>query len=177
VIAVASVLAAVCLAIQLTPRPPNVELTSLLTFTSGFLFGSIFGFLFGCFVMFVNGFLSSWGFAGLNMPFQMAGMGLIGLFGGLYGSHVKSYGAGQLCVEAAIMGAFLTLSYDLLTNLGMMLYYVMNGMVPGLAFAITAAYGVPFLLVHVASNIAVFGILFFPLIKTLNHNLMVRNIG
>jgi uncharacterized membrane protein len=41
------VLTALCLAIQLTPRPPNVEFTSLFTFTVGFIFGSIVGGFFG----------------------------------------------------------------------------------------------------------------------------------
>jgi len=176
-VAVASVLAAVCLAIQLVPRPPNVEFTSLLTFVVGFLFGSVFGFLFGCFVMFVNGFFSSWGFAGLNMPFQMVGMGVVGFFGGFYVRYVRSYVFGRLWIEAAVSGAVLTLFYDFLTNFGMVLYYMISGVAVDLAFGVALVYGVPFMVVHVLSNFALFGILFYPLIKTLNHTLMVKNFG
>ncbi|MDI6847986.1 MAG: ECF transporter S component, partial [Candidatus Bathyarchaeia archaeon] len=78
-LALLSVLAALCLAIQLTPRPPNVEFTSFFTFIVGLIYGALNGAFFGCFVMFVNGFLSPYGFSGLNMPFQMVGMAITGI--------------------------------------------------------------------------------------------------
>ena len=84
IIALIGVLTALCLAVQLSPRPPNVEFTSLFTFILGFMFGSLMGIFFGSFVMFVNAFFSPWGFAGLNMPFQIVGMAVVGLAGGLY---------------------------------------------------------------------------------------------
>jgi len=83
-LALFSVLIATCLGVQLSPRPGNVEFTSLITFTLGVFFGGVIAGMFGASVMFVNGFLSPWGLAGMNMPFQMAGMIIIGVAGGIY---------------------------------------------------------------------------------------------
>ncbi|MDH5481271.1 MAG: ECF transporter S component [Candidatus Bathyarchaeota archaeon] len=177
IIALMGVLTALCLAVQLSPRPPNVEFTSLFTFTFGFLFGPFLGVLFGSFVMFVNGFFSPWGFAGPNLPFQIAGMAIVGLAGGLYKRYVKGYNAAGFCIEVAVLGAFLTELYDLVTNFGVAFSYMIVGMNPSLAVFTALAYGTPFSLVHVFSNIAVFGIMFFPLIGSLNHVLRVENLG
>ena len=176
-IALISVLTALCLAIQLSPRPANVEFTSLFTFVLGFMFGPLVGILFGSSVMFVNGFLSPWGFAGLIMPFQILGMALVGLAGGLYErySQNRSHLAG-FCLEVAVLGAFLTVVYDLITNFAVALT-MMATMNPALAMMIALAYGAPFSIIHVVSNIAVFGIVFFPVIKALNNVIMVKNLG
>jgi hypothetical protein len=175
--ALIGVLTALCLAIQLTMRPPNVEFTSLLTFTVGFVFGLLSGVLFGSFVMFVNGFLSPWGLAGLNMPFQMVGMGIAGSAGSLYRRYVRSYKSPELCVEVAVFGAVLTVLYDLITNFGVALSYMIIGMNPTLAVLTAIAYGAPLSLVHVVSNAAVFGTVFFPVIRALSHTPMVKDIG
>ena len=121
IIALIGVLTALCLAVQLSPRPPNVEFTSLFTFILGFMFGSIMGISFGSFVMFVNAFFSPWGFAGLNMPFQIAGMALVGLAGGLYRTYLQSCNSAKFYIEVAVLGAFLTVLYDLITNFGVAL--------------------------------------------------------
>ena len=176
-IAVISVLTALCLAIQLAPRPPNVEFTSLFTFIMGFIFGPLMGIFFGSFVMFVNGFFSPWGFAGLMMPFQIVGMALVGLAGGLYKKYSQNYSSSaKFYLEVAVLGAFLTVVYDLITNFGVALS-MMVGMHPALAVITALAYGTPFSIIHVFSNIAVFGIVFFPVIKALNNVLMVKNLG
>lgn len=177
IIALISILAALGLAIQLTPRPPNVEFTSLLTFSVGFMFGPFAGILVGSFIMFFNGFFSPWGFAGLNMPFQMLGLSVAGLAGGLYQRHMQSYSTAKFCVEVSIVGAFLTVLYDLVTNFGVALSFMVVGMDPTLAVTTAIAYGAPFSLVHVGSNVAVFGIAFFPLVKALNYISMVNNLG
>jgi hypothetical protein len=176
-VALIGVLTALCLTIQLAPRLPNVEFTSLLTFIVGFVFGLLTGVLFGSFVMFVNGFFSPWGFAGLNMPFQMVGMGIAGLAGGLYRRYVQSFNSTELCVEVAVFGAVLTVLYDLITNFGVAVSYMIIGMNPTLAVLTAVAYGAPFSLIHVVSNIAVFGIAFFPLIRALSHTPMVKDVG
>jgi hypothetical protein len=175
--ALISILTALCLAIQLSPRPANVELTSLFTFIIGFMFGPSLGILFGSSVMFVNGFFSPWGFAGPIMPFQIAGMALVGLAGGLYENYTQNYGSSKIYVEVAVLGAFLTVVYDLITNFGVALLYMISGTQPTLAVIAALAYGTPFSLIHVFSNIAVFGTTFFPLIKALNNVLMVKNLG
>jgi len=76
-------MAALCIGIQLTPRPPNIEFTSPYLFLTSFLFGTLFGALLGALTMFINGFLSPWGFAGIITPFQMLGMALTRTAGGL----------------------------------------------------------------------------------------------
>jgi len=177
IIALIGVLTALCLAIQLSPRPPNVEFTSLFTFILGFMFGSIMGISFGSFVMFVNAFFSPWGFAGLNMPFQIAGMAVVGLAGGLYRRYLQSYNSAKFYIEVAVLGAFLTVLYDLITNFGVALSYMIVGMHPTLAVITALAYGTPFSIIHVFSNIVVFGIVFLPVIKALNNVVMVKNLG
>jgi hypothetical protein len=176
-LAAISVLTALCLALQLSPRPPNVEFTSLFTFVLGFVFGPFMGIFFGSFVMFVNGFFSPWGFAGLMMPFQIVGMALVGLAGSLYRKYSQNYSSSAgFYLEAAVLGAFLTVVYDLITNFGVALT-MMVGMPPTLAVMTALAYGTPFSIVHVVSNMAVFGIIFFPVTKALKNVMMVKNLG
>lgn len=176
-IAFMTVLSVLCLAIQLAPRPPNVEFTSLFTFLTGFVFGSVTGGLFGAFVMFVNGFLSPWGFAGLNMPFQMAGMALTGLAGGIYRKFTRESFRVEFCLEVAVLGAFLAALYDLITNFGYAVFQTLSGVPLDKAFLIALAYGTPFSIIHVLSNTAVFGSAFFPIVKVANKMLVVNKVG
>ena len=159
-VAVLTVMAALCVGIQLTPRPPNVEFTSLICFLTGFLFGALFGGLLGALTMFINGFLSPWGFAGIIMPFQMLGMALMGLVGGIYR---KSLGENfrlskTLNLEAACLAAFLTLIYDIITNVGFAILF-------NVEIIVALALGVWFMLVHVISNTVMFGAVFSSLVK------------
>ncbi|MEM3694932.1 MAG: ECF transporter S component [Candidatus Bathyarchaeia archaeon] len=172
-----SILTAICLALQLSPRPPNVEFTSLFTFIIGFIYGCLAGMLFGGFVMFVNGFFSPWGFAGPNMPFQMVGMSLIGLAGGVYQKFSKDYNSKSFCLEAAVLGAFFTTLYDLITNLGVALQFALSGTPPNLAVLTALAYGTSLSLIHVASNTALFGVALLPLIKALHNVMVVKKFG
>jgi uncharacterized membrane protein len=176
-IALMGVFTALCLAIQLSPRPPNVEFTSFFTFIVGFMFGPLMGVVFGSFVMFVNGFFSPWGFAGLNMPFQVVGMAIVGLAGGLYQRYSRSYGSVNFWIEVSILGAFLTELYDLITNFGVAVSYMIVGMNPTLAVITALAYGTPFSLIHVFSNALVFGAIFFPLVKVLDRFPKVKSLG
>jgi len=167
VITFIGVLTALCIGIQLAPRPPNVEFTSFFAFAIGCIFGIGIGASFGGFVMFVNGFFSPWGFAGLNMPFQMAGMALVGLAGGIYKRYVRVQSVGELCAETAVLGAALTVVYDLITNLGTA-FSIYLGMPLPLAVTTALAYGAPFSLLHAVSNAAVFGVIFLPLLRAVN---------
>jgi hypothetical protein len=157
------VLTALCTGIQLTPRPPNVEFTSLISFLSGTVFGMSFGVGLGAFVMFVNGFISPSGFAGLMLPFQMVGMALAGAAGGLYRrSRNGSYDA-QTCFETAVLGGFLTLVYDALTNFAYAMPSMLNGqpVLPTYIGALVS--GALFSLMHVVSNTIIFGAGFVPI--------------
>jgi hypothetical protein len=156
------VLAALCLGIQLTPRPLNVEFTSLVVFLTGAVLGVTFGAGLGSLVMFINGFFSPYGFAGLLLPFQMIGMALVGVGGGLYGrSRGGSYDSVS-CVEAAVLGAFLTLIFDVLTNLGWAVSQMLAGQPIFLAVVSALVTGAVPSLVHVVSNSVFFGAAFVP---------------
>jgi hypothetical protein len=176
-IALMGIFTALCLALQLSPRPPNVEFTSFFAFLIGFMFGSLLGVAFGGFVMFVNGFFSPWGFAGLNMPFQILGMAVVGFAGGFYKKYSRNYGSASFLVEVGILGAFLTEVYDLITNFGVAVTYMITSINPTLAVITALAYGTPFSIIHVVSNICVFSAIFFPLTKALNRFPMVKNLG
>jgi hypothetical protein len=161
------VLTALCVAIQVTPRPPNIEFTSLIVFLVGAVFGILFGAALGVLVMLINGFLSPWGFSGLMLPFQMVGMVIVGIGGGMYRrSNVGPYTVGS-CLETAVLGAFLTLTYDLITNFGFAVTLALMGTPLLLAFLNAIIFGALFSIVHIVSNAAVFGIAFVPLTNTL----------
>jgi len=161
------VLSALCVGIQLTPRPPNVEFTSLVVFLVGAIFGISFGATLGILVMFINGFFSPWGFAGLMLPFQVTGMVIVGVGGGLYRrTRVGLYDSAS-CIEAAVLGAFLTLIYDIITNFGVAVSYMLIGMPISLAFVNAVISGALFSVIHVVSNTFVFGLTFFPLTNVL----------
>jgi len=172
-IALLSVLTALCIGIQLTPRPPNVEFTSLICFVVGFMFGAAFGVALGTLTMFINGFLSPWGVAGVVMPYQMAGMALIGFMGGVY-RRVLGKNPVEITdpprilnLEVSFLAAFLTLVYDVITNIGWALPY-------GVPIIVALIQGAWFTVVHVASNIVFFGSAFFILVRVIS-NLIGEN--
>jgi hypothetical protein len=99
------------------------------------------------------------------MPFQIAGMMLLGVVGGLYGKTKKGVYTRSVTGEAAVLGAFLTLVYDVITNFGIVVSYMMLGTAMLPAFAATMVFGAVFSAVHVVSNSLVFGLAFYPLTK------------
>jgi uncharacterized membrane protein len=168
-IALFAILSALSLVIQLTPRPPNAEFTSFFTFLVGVFYGSLSGAFFGGFVMFLNGFLSPYGFAGFVMPFQMTGMAIAGIIGGIYGKKMPKHIGSTQYIETAIIGAVVALVYDLVTNVGVGLQFALSGLDITLAILTAIAYGVFFSIIHIFSNSVVFGILTLPSFKALNH--------
>jgi len=169
-LALISLLTAFCVGLQLTPRPPNVEFTSLTSFTIGVAFGVWAGAFVGGMTMFVNGFFSPWGHAGLNIPFQVAGMLFAGVLGHIYRMFAPNkYSSTRFCLEAGVLGAFIALVYDLITNVGVGVQFILAGVDPALALFSAIAYGSFFSLVHIVSNGAVFGFLWLPFAKALNN--------
>ncbi len=168
-VALLTVMASLCVGFQLTPRPPNVEFTSLICFLTGFLFGAFFGVSLGALTMFINGFLSPWGFAGIIMPFQILGMALMGFIGGVYrksiGENPSVHWSSNL--EASFLAAFLTLMYDIITSVGYAVFFNVDIIVALVA-------GTWFTIVHVVSNTALFGTAFFGLVKIVG-NLLGEN--
>jgi hypothetical protein len=107
--------------------------------------------------MFVNGFLSPYGVSGPFVGvFQVAGMSLIGLVGGVYSKTVAEGKAKWMPVEVAILGAFLTLTYDVMTNLGYALQFSLftNSIIVSFIGVLVA--GSVFMVIHVASNTVLF---------------------
>ncbi len=168
-LALFTVLLALCLAIQLTPRPPNVEFTSFFSFVVGFVFGVIQGVFFGCVVMFANGFLSPYGIAGFIMPFQIVGMAAAGFLGGVYRKMMpQESDSARFCAEISVFGALIALVYDIITNLGVGFQFFLSGMDLTLAMITAIAYGALFSVIHILSNTAVFTVLTPPLMKILD---------
>jgi hypothetical protein len=129
------------------------------------MFGSAFGAALGSLTMFINGFLSPWGFAGIIMPFQMVGMALIGFMGGIYykllgGNFTEKVYTKILRLEVSFLAAFLTLIYDVITNIG----WALPSNTPILVALISGTW---FTITHVLSNAAIFGGAFFTLVRVI----------
>jgi hypothetical protein len=163
------VMTAVCLGTQIAPRPPNVEFTSFFSFFVGLAEGAVIGAFFGSFVMLINGFVSPFGFGGLNIPFQMAGMIIAGGLGGAYRKFTPDMNfSARFSLETAVLGAIIALVYDLITNLGYSMQLVLTGESLSLAFFTAIAIGAFYSLLHIISNSVVFGVLFLPVMNALN---------
>jgi len=132
------------------------------------MFGAAFGASLGALTMFINGFLSPWGVAGIIMPYQMAGMALIGFMGGVY-RRVLGKNSTEikdppkiLSLEVSFLAAFLTLVYDVITNIG----WALPSNTPIIAALISGAW---LTAVHVVSNTLFFGGTFFILVRIIGN--------
>lgn len=162
-------LTALCLAIQLTPRPPNAEFTSFFVFVMGLTEGAFVGALCGTFIMTINGFLSPVGFGGLVIPFQITGMIVAAVFGSVYRRFTSNLSfSSRFSIEASVLGAVIALVYDLITNFGVGVGYILAGAEPFLALVTAFATGSFYSLIHIASNTVVFGVLFLPVTNALS---------
>jgi len=172
-LALLSVLAAVCLGLQLLPRPMNLEFTSLISFVTGMAFGSLLGAMLGALVMFINGFLSPYGFAGVVLPFQIVGIVLVGVAGGLY-ARITTYkwSAGNF-METMVLGASLTFIYDVVTNVGTAVYLASS--MPFSEALITAlVMGAIPSAMHIVWNAVLFAGVTVPLVNAMQKTLVRR---
>jgi hypothetical protein len=139
----------------------------LIVFLTAAVLGVSFGVGLGVLVMLINGFVSPWGVAGLLLPFQVIGMATVGVGGGLYRrSRGGSYDANSYA-ETAVLGAFLTLGYDVITNFGFAITLMLMGQPIFLAFISALMSGAVFSVVHVVSNAVLFGAAFVPVTNAL----------
>jgi len=168
-----SVLVSVSLAVQLLPRPMNLEFTSLIAFVTGMIFGCFFGASLGALVMLVNGFLSPYGFAGVVLPFQIAGMVLVGVVGGLYAKTANGRLSAGGFFETMVLGAFLTFIYDVVTNMGTAVWLTLSGLPFTQAFILALISGAVPSLMHVGWNTALFGAATVPLVTSVQKMLGV----
>ena len=172
-LALLSVHTAVCLGLQLLPRPMNLEFTSVISFVTGMVFGSFFGALLGGSVMFANGFLSPYGFAGIVLPFQIASMALIGVAGGIYSKTTTNKLSAGNFVETVVLGAFLTLIYDVVTNVGTAVYLASSMPFSEALIAALIMGAIPSVM-HVVWNTFLFGAATVPLVNAMQKTLVRR---
>lgn len=143
---------------------PNIEPIMLVTMVSGVKYGPKYGLLVGLLTMLfsdllIYGSISMF----LVLPLSILALvsistslayGFIGLFSGFFEKYKKR-------VQLAGIAAFLTLLYDLITNISWS--FVMNIPLPAVLIA-----GIPFSIIHILSNALIIGITAPYLLKTLD---------
>jgi hypothetical protein len=134
---------------------PNVELVTATCFAAGYCLGSPAGVIVGAAAEFLfAGFHPMGSSFGLLLLAQMIGMALAGFVGGKMAGFLaapQSFFSRRILL---ISGAFLTLIYDLLTNLAFPIQ-------AGFSFSqtlVTLVAGVGFAAIHIISNSLVFSI-------------------
>lgn len=128
---------------------PNVELVIPTIFLSGVLLGRREGGVVGFFVFLIFGFFNPYGPSPPPLLLaQILGGIVVGVFGGIVPKNKLSF---------FISGFFLTLLYDILTNLSG--YILFPGGKTFLAYIIA---GMSFSLIHIVSNTLIFGVVVYP---------------
>jgi hypothetical protein len=131
----------------------NIEFTSLTIFLSGLVLGSRIGTLVGLITESVFSSLNPLGTAPLPIFLAQIGcMMLIGATGGIY-SRLTDQSGGKIysSLKMAAMGLYLTLVFDLVTNLGFAISFY------GGNYAYALIVGSVFMVIHVVSNTVIFG--------------------
>jgi hypothetical protein len=160
-LALTGVLIALAIALKLPILSvPNVEFFTFIVFSSGYLLGMIGGAVVGIISMSIyTSFVTPYGLPPLPIAFaQVLSMALIGLAGGLAFRLCRSAFRPDFYLRTAAViltmgmaGLALTIIYDLLTNLA-------TTVVVGQFWPVLIA-AVPFALVHIVSNVAIFVVL------------------
>ena len=137
---------------------PNFELMTLVVFLSGVLLGARWGALVGAVCMLAYSVLNPYGPAHpLITLSQMAGEMAPGPVGALLAAAgLAERPAPARLVALGVTGALLTAYFDLITN-------VATGLLFGQIRA-TLIGGLPFALIHIGTNVALFAVLGTPLI-------------
>jgi uncharacterized membrane protein len=153
---------------------PNVELSSVMVFLSGFLFGPLSGILTGLIAMTIYQLWNPWGAFLPPIGFAVIGCTMfIGLVGGILGRNFQlSATKGKIPIRwylwPALFGVIITLLYDLVTNLA----YSITFVVP---FVVAFITGLPFMVLHMATNGILFGLL-TPAISRIAMQLNIRHL-
>ena len=149
---------------------PNISLSDIIVFTTGFHFGSLAGAATGILTWMVYGAINPFGFSFPIWMATMAGEAIFGFVGGILGRSALEEPEGESCnlnynLEMALWGFLLTLIYDLLTNI---VYAITFGMPILLALA-TGWMAPPwFGPLHEGSNAILFFLGVGPLSKAIN---------
>ena len=137
---------------------PNVEVISAIIFITGFLTGLTGGMLTGTIIFVIYGFFNPYGPSPL--PFlliQCFAGGIIGV-----GGFVQRKYRLDTMYLFMVSGLVLTFLYDLITNLGGFILFPTGKTL--LAYLIA---GIPFSVIHMVSNVLIFGFVVHPLINKL----------
>ncbi len=133
-------------------------------FISGFVFGPLVGASIGILIWLIYGVMNPYGFVLQVWLATMFSESIYGLIGGLMEKRTasKNFYSNRfgLSFLFGIAGFFLTLFYDLITNI----VYALAFSIP---IGIALITGVPFALVHELSNTILFGSCSIPLIVAL----------
>jgi LytS/YehU family sensor histidine kinase len=143
---------------------PNFKAMDFFVFISGFIFGPFVGASIGILIWLIYGVMNPYGFVPQVWLATMFSESIYGLAGGLMGRVTASTNFYSnrfgLSFLLGITGFFLTLFYDLVTNI----VYALAFNIP---IGIALITGVPFALVHELSNTVLFGTCSIPLIIVL----------
>jgi len=143
---------------------PNFKVMDFFVFISGFVFGPLVGASIGILIWLIYGVMNPYGFVLQVWLATMFSESIYGLIGGLMGKRTasKNFYSNRfgLSFLFGIAGFFLTLFYDLITNI----VYALAFSIP---IGIALITGVPFALVHELSNTILFGSCSIPLIVAL----------
>ncbi len=144
---------------------PNVELSSVMVFLSGFLFGPVIGALVGSIAMIIYQYWNPWG--AFIPPIGLAVIGctiFIGVIGGILGKALQrlDYSDSRWFLLPVLFGILLTLFFDLVTNFAYSITF-------GIPFIVVLIIGLPFTIVHIVSNAILFGLLTQPVTRAAHH--------
>ncbi len=137
---------------------PNVELSSVMVFLSGFLFGPLIGILVGLIAMTIYQLMNPWG--AFIPPIGLAVIGctmFIGFVGGILGRNFQLSATKEEIplrwhLWPALFGVMITFFYDMVTNLAYCITF-------GVPFVIAFITGSPFMVLHTVTNCILFGLL------------------
>jgi hypothetical protein len=150
---------------------PNVELVTAICFIAGFMLGPVAGMIAGGLTeALFAGFNPMGSSFGLVLVAQVIGMMLAGLAGSLAAVLVRGREKGLWYASVMVgLGIFVTLVFDLITNLA---FPLMAGFSVSELW-VTLAAGVPFALIHLVSNTLVFLIIVVPFVPRLERAMKI----
>lgn len=143
---------------------PNVELSSVMVFLSGFLFGTLIGAFVGLISMTIYQLWNPWG--AFIPPIGLAVIActmFTGIIGGILGQSLRTltYTDKRWFLWPAVFGILTTFLFDIVTNFAYSLTFV----VP---FLIALIAGLPFMVIHIISNALLFGLLTQPVSRAVS---------
>ena len=136
----------------------NVKFMDLLVFAGGYMYGARFGATLGAMVWLVYGTVNPYGFNLPTLAATMLGESLYGVAGGILRRSLYIRKGWSPDARLGVVGFLLTFMYDLFTN-------VVSAYVAGVPVAVALIGGVPFGLMHEASNAVFFSIGVPPLLQ------------